>query len=58
MIPYGTPQPTPERQFPVTLRLKGGGGERDTGIIRHDPRKLPLHVLTGEPGGRLEGAEI
>ena len=38
-LPYGTPQPTPERQFPVIRRLKGGGGRRR--IIRRDPRKAP-----------------
>ena len=52
-LPYGTPQPTPERQFPVTRRLKGGGG--DTGIIRRDPRKPPTtrpHWRAGRPSRR------
>ena len=31
---YGTPQSTPERQFPETRRLRGGGRGRDTGITR------------------------
>ena len=46
---YGTPQPMPERQFPVTRRLRGA--ERYMGIIRR-------HVLTEEPGDRLGGAGI
>ena len=54
--PYGTPQP--KRQFSVTRRLKGGGGGRDTGLFAVTQDNLPLHVLTGEPGSRFEGAVI
>ena len=43
--PYGTPQP--KRQFSVTRALFSA--TRDN---------LPLHVLTGEPGSRFEGAGI
>ena len=37
-LQYGTSQPTPERQFPVTRRLTGGGGGRH-GIVSPRPRK-------------------
>ena len=58
-LPYGTPQPAPERQFPVTRRLKrGGGGGATRALFTATQENLPLHVLTGEPGGRLEGAGI
>ena len=40
---YGTPQPTPERQFPETRQLRGG--RRDTGITRRDSRKPPTTRL-------------
>ena len=32
---YGTPQPTPERQFPVTRRLEGGGARHGHYLPRH-----------------------
>ena len=56
-LPYGTPQPTPERQFPVTRRLRGGEGATRA-IFAATLENLPPHVLTEEPGGRLKGARI
>ena len=35
-----------------------GGGGRDTALFAATQENLPLHVLTGEPGGRLSGAGI
>ena len=56
--PHGTPQP--KRQFSVTRRLKGGGGGGGAtrALFAATQDNLPLHVLTGEPGSRFEGAGI
>ena len=45
----GTPQPTPEREFPETRRLRGG--ENVTRALLAAPQEnLPLNAFTGEPG--------
>ena len=54
---YGTSQPTPERQFPVTRRLSGEGGATRA-LSATTQENLRLHVLTGKPEGRLDKAGI
>ena len=46
-LPYGTLQPTPERQFPVTRRLKGGGGHG-----HYSPRPKKSSHYTSSLGSR------
>ena len=55
---YGTPQPTPQRQFPETRRLGRGGGGATRALLAATQENLPLHVLNEEPRDRLGGAGI
>ena len=48
-LPYGTPQPTPERQFPVTRRLGEGGGARHG---HYSPRPKKTSNYTSSLGSR------
>ena len=49
---YGTPQPTLERQFPETRRIREVGGATRA-LLAATQENLLLHVFTGEPGDRL-----